>query len=129
MEASSAARRRIQAYVSELAGAEGIDPIRLKFTWDEQREITAHGSQDLALREKFQVLTVYLEKSWRILTFPEFATRKSNQNPILFRLAHRDNIVASLRGLKRQQEFQSMPLPSAKPLQIEKAPRGTSRNL
>ena len=129
MEIGGAARAKIQVLVNELARTEGIDLGRLKFTWDEQREITADGSQGLALREKFQVLTVHLEKSWRILTFPESATRQSMQNPILFRLAHRDDIVTSLRGLKQQHGFQSVPLPSMKPLEMKKAHKGTSQGL
>ena len=129
VEAGGAARASIHAFVNELARTVGIDAGRLRFSWDAQREITAHGSQGLALKEEFQVLTVYLEKAWRILTFSESAIIKSIQNPVLFRLAHRDNIVALLRELKRQQGFQSMLLPSAKPPEIEKTPRGTSRGL
>ncbi len=129
MEPGGAARATIQALVNELAKAEGIDPERLRFTWDKQREIIAHGGKGLALRETFQVLTISLEKSWRILTFPESTVRSSIQQPVLLRLAYRDTIVSALRGLKRQKGSSSVPTPFVKSLEKEPAPRGASRGV
>ena len=101
MDPGGGAQKRIESIIRAFAQAEGIDPAPLKFIWDEQQEILAHDDQ-LALREPFQVLTVYLEKSWRILTFDESALEKVIRHPIRFHRAYRDKILDALRSLKKQ---------------------------
>lgn len=108
METGATARERIQSFINELARAQGIDPTRLRFLWDEQRGIVVHGNERLALGETFQVLTIYLGKGWRILTFPESVTKEVIQDQVHFHLAFRGDILDMLKSLKREAKQQAL---------------------